>query len=109
MRPIGYVVHTTVIDEDQAFQIAEHLITRGLCACVQVISGVTSFYKWQGKLERTQEHLIFLKTTESQLDGLMDALKKIHPYEVPEIIATPITSADPEYLKWMLGSVKNRG
>lgn len=106
MQEMGYVVQTTVDDESKAYELAEHLVANHLCACAQVIPGITAFYRWDDNLERSQEFLLLLKTTASQISELMQEIKSVHPYEVPEIIANPITHIDSDYLEWMAENEK---
>ncbi|MCF7798137.1 MAG: divalent-cation tolerance protein CutA [Lentisphaeria bacterium] len=101
MAIAGYVVHTTVDEEEKAYSLAQHLVERRLCACAQVIPGITSFYLWKGELEQAGEFLLMLKANASKLNDLMAEIKSVHPYDVPEIIANPITEVDREYLNWM--------
>lgn len=107
MQEFGYVVQTTVDDKVKAYELAEHLVKNHLCACAQVIPGITSFYLWEHNLERTQEYLLLLKATESQLTRLMSEIKSMHPYDVPEVIANPITHVDSDYLEWMTDNAQN--
>lgn len=82
-------------------EIAVQLFDKKLIACAQ-FSSIQSMYPWQGKLERSQEVIMQLKTIQSKWPELQELLKKLHPYEVPEIIATPILEIQPDYLDWML-------
>jgi periplasmic divalent cation tolerance protein len=76
------------------------MISRKLCACVNIIK-INSFYYWQEKIEYDNEYLCFFKTVSSA--KLKKELKKIHPYEVPEIVEVKIDSIDKEYLGWLIG------
>ncbi len=81
--------------------IAQQLIEQKLAACANIRSGVTSIYRWQGKIEVTSECALLLKTTHANYDALSDALLVLHPYDVPGIIALPIGRGLPTYLKWV--------
>jgi periplasmic divalent cation tolerance protein len=104
----GYCqVTTTLPDEAAAERIAGHLVEERLAACAQVVGPVSSTYRWQGKVERTGEWYCHLKTTLAKLPALQKRLRELHPYEVPEIIAVPITQGDPKYLDWIREGVKS--
>lgn len=84
-----------------AAQIAEHLVKQQLAACVTIVAGATSIYQWQGELESTAEHLLLIKSQHDQYQAIESNIKQLHPYEVPEIIATDIACGSPEYLRWI--------
>ena len=81
--------------------IASALVENKLCACINVIPGVKSFFQWEGRLEVEKESLLIIKTETRMIDRLIDEIKKLHSYEVPEIIALPITDGYNEYLNWI--------
>ena len=89
-----------------ASQIAEDLVENRLAACVNIIPDVTSVYKWKGDLEKSTEQLMLIKTTKERLQEVLDRIKILHPYEVPEIIALPIEGGHPPYLSWLSSQVK---
>jgi len=91
----------TCPDEATATRIAEALVTERLAACVNRLPTLTSVYRWQGKIERDTETLLLIKTTDVRFDALCERLSDLHPYELPEIIATPVTKGLPEYLQWV--------
>ncbi len=72
-----------------------------LAACVQVLGPITSTYRWQGKIETGSEWLCVVKSREERYDELERAIRSLHPYEVPEILATPVTAGNPAYLAWL--------
>lgn len=101
MTPCILIVYCTCPDSDSAERIAAALVTEGLAACVNRLSGVTSVYLWQGRIEQDKEELLLIKTTEAGFDALAARIRELHPYELPEIIAAPITRGLPEYLQWV--------
>jgi len=95
------LIFTTVPDENQAHKISEVLVTERLVACATVGSPCQSFYWWQGSITQDKEHLLILKTRESLYSDVESRLLKIHPYQVPEIIAIPIVMGSEKYLNWI--------
>jgi periplasmic divalent cation tolerance protein len=93
------VVLCTFPDVEQARGIAVVLVERRLAACVNLLPGVESIYRWEGKVERAGEVLAVIKTT--RYPELEAALKELHPYEVPEILALPVAAGLAGYLKWL--------
>ena len=93
---------------DDAARIARSLVEQKLAACVNVIPGVRSFYFWDGALQEDSESTLVVKTTDAALEDLTAAVKKLHPYSVPEVIALPLSDAgNPEYLSWVKSSVRD--
>jgi periplasmic divalent cation tolerance protein len=88
-------------DRDVADALARELVERRLAACVQVLPGVTSTYRWQGAIERADEVLLLAKTWDDRLDALVATLRARHPYEVPEIMAIPAAGGSAAYLDWV--------
>jgi len=95
------IVLCTLPDRDTAEQIAANLVTAQLAACVNIVSGITSVYRWKNRIEKDAEHLLIIKTHSAVFDTLQDSIRKLHPYELPEVIAVPITDGLPEYLDWI--------
>ena len=87
-------------------KIARQLVKKKLVACVNVIPGVASFYYWKKKFCRDREVLLVIKTIRSKLSLLEKELHKIHPYELQEFIALPISGGSRRYLKWIESGVK---
>ncbi|MBK5256471.1 MAG: divalent-cation tolerance protein CutA [Vicinamibacteria bacterium] len=81
--------------------LAEDLVRRSLAACVQVGLGVTSIYKWKGTLEKSDERLLLIKTRAGRFAEVEAAIRACHPYDVPEIVALPISDGHAPYLAWM--------
>ena len=94
-------VMTTTETKEQAMAIARHLVEEKLAACVQVSGSIESIYRWKGKVELSQEYLCLIKTRELLFPNVETAIKKLHPYETPEIIALPIVRGSTEYLAWL--------
>ena len=100
------IVLITAGSEKEARQIADALLTRRKAACVNIISGVSSHFWWQGKIESACEHLLIVKTRASLVDDVVAVVKENHSYEVPEVIALPIIGGNPDYLDWLDREVK---
>ena len=94
-------VLTNLPDSDSAFNLARELVHLRLVACANVLSPATSFYRWEGKEEQAAEIPVLMKTTEARYGELESAIRKLHPYSVPEIIAWPVTRGLPAYLDWV--------
>jgi len=94
-------VSTTVASVEEAGAIAGLLVEKRLAACVQVIGPVTSRYRWQGKIETAGEYLCIAKSRAGLYSEIEATIKAIHPYEVAEIISTPIIGGSKEYLAWL--------
>jgi len=101
-------ISTTTETEDQAQKIARHLVEKKLAACVQITGPIESTYCWKGKVETASECLCLIKTRTTLFKKVEAAIKKIHPYETPEIIAVPIIKGSKEYLKWLDAETKNK-
>lgn len=99
------VVLTTVGSEDDAVTLAHALVERRLVACVNVLHGVRSIYRWQGAVHDDRELLLLAKTTGARLAEVTAALSELHPYEVPEIVALEAASVAPAYAAWLRDSV----
>lgn len=101
------VVFITVPDWKTADGVSAVLLDRKLAACVTVTPDVHSRYWWQGKQETATELALTAKTLTALLPALVKAVKAVHPYEVPEIVAVPITGGNPDYLNWIADSCKH--
>ncbi len=104
--PAPIVVLTTCPDETIAARIARDLVESGLAACVSRVGPVHSTYRWQEAVQDEPEVLLVIKTVATRYLELEMRLKSIHPYEVPEVIALPVTSGSAEYLSWLRGAVE---
>ena len=99
MSPI--LVITTMPDRASATSLAQTLIDEHVAACVNVLADCASFYRWQGKSETAVEVPVLIKTTDGNYSKLEQRIMSLHPYELPELIAVPITNGLPAYLKWI--------
>jgi periplasmic divalent cation tolerance protein len=94
-------ITTTTGKRQDAEQIASELVSRRLAGCVQVSGPIVSTFRWQGKVETAEEWMCVIKTSRTQLTAIRTAFEEIHPYEVPELIATPSVDGSEAYLKWL--------
>lgn len=95
------VVLITTSGEEEAHSIAELLVTERKAACVNIVPGVDSLFRWEGKLDSARESLLMVKTKGSLFPEVVELVKGTHSYEVPEIIALPIVAGSEDYLKWL--------
>lgn len=95
------IVFSTFPDRDAALKVAEALVEGGLAACVNLLPGVESIYKWKGETECTGEVLALIKTSAGIYPTLEARLKDLHPYDVPEIVAVPACRVHPAYAQWV--------
>ena len=94
-------VLTNLPDSESAFNLARELVRMRLAACANVLSPVTSFYRWEGRDEEASEHPVLIKTTRARYADLERAIRSLHPYELPEIIAWPVEKGLAGYLEWV--------
>jgi periplasmic divalent cation tolerance protein len=94
-------VITTISSKGVAEEIAHALVTKRLAACVQIIGPMTSVYCWEDEVETAEEWLCLIKSKQDRYPELEAAIQQIHPYDTPEIIATPITLGSRDYLRWI--------
>ena len=99
------VMVTTVGDEEQGNLIARELVLRRQAACVNMVSGVKSFYRWQGKVCRDPEYLLVIKTLQAEYDAVTATICELHSYDLPEILAFDIARGEPRFLEWIEGSL----
>jgi periplasmic divalent cation tolerance protein len=100
------LVLTNVPDAAIATKIARQLVEQRLAACVNVLPQVQSFYRWQGMIEEAGELTLLIKTTQARYNELEAAIKALHPYDLPEVIAMPIVQGLPHYLDWIVQETK---
>jgi periplasmic divalent cation tolerance protein len=94
-------ITTTTGTRQDAEVIASEMVSKRLAGCVQVSGPIVSTFRWQGKTETAEEWMCTAKTSRNQLPGIQELLNRIHRYEVPELIATPIVGGSDAYLKWL--------
>ena len=96
-----YEVSTTVESEVEAQRIAETLVAERLAACVQITGPLLSLYRWEATITRATEWRCTAKTSETRLQALLQRIRALHSYQVPELVALPISDGDPAYLDWV--------
>ncbi len=99
------VVFTTAGSTEEARRIADALVERRQAACVNILKGVESIYRWKGKTEESQEWMLMIKTTAAAFQKVCKTIRELHSYELPECMSMPITEGSAEYLKWIDESV----
>ncbi|MEJ5328290.1 MAG: divalent-cation tolerance protein CutA [Candidatus Bathyarchaeia archaeon] len=95
------VVIVTTANRQEAEKIAYHLLNEKLIACANIIGPVSSFFHWAGKIESAEEYLLLMKSRKDLFSRLSDAVKALHSYEVPEIIALSVVDGAKSYLAWL--------
>jgi uncharacterized protein involved in tolerance to divalent cations len=98
-------VHVTAPDRGTADHLARLLVEERLAACVQVVPGVTSVYRWEGAVETAEEHLLLVKSTAERFAAIRDRVLAEHPYDTPEVLAVPVAAVDARYASWLRASV----
>ena len=96
------IVLTNCPDAEVADRIARTLVEQKLAACVNRMPAVDSVYRWQGAVERAVEVPLLIKSTRERLSEVQEAIRALHPYEVPEILAIPVVAGLPAYLRWVV-------
>jgi periplasmic divalent cation tolerance protein len=105
MKNKTIVVLSTCPDPETARGLAAELVDNGLAACVNIVPGLTSVYRWEGRTEESPECLMLIKTTREGMARLQERIVELHPYELPEIVAVPVVDGLPAYLDWVASSV----
>jgi periplasmic divalent cation tolerance protein len=103
MRAIAVV--TTVGTEEQAYLIAREIVARRQAACVNIVPGIRSIYRWKGKICKDGELMLIVKTLEGELEGVTDTIRELHSYEIPEILSFNVSHGEQRFLEWIAGSV----
>lgn len=103
------VVFVTAANRQEAEKIGRELVDQRLAACANLVSEVTSIFRWQGNIDTEQEVLMVLKTRAAQFPAVVERVKALHSYEVPEIIALPILDGSQSYLDWIKASTEPLG
>jgi periplasmic divalent cation tolerance protein len=101
---VGYVT----APPDKAEPLATALVESGLVACVNILPSIKSIYIWENKLESATESLLVVKTTQERSDEVTAAIKRLHPYDVPEVIFSQITGGNDAYINWVRNATKAR-
>jgi periplasmic divalent cation tolerance protein len=99
------VVLSTAGTEEEASRIASALVERRLAACVNVVPGVSSTYRWQGAVQTDREWLLVVKTRRDRFEAVRAAIRELHTYEVPEIVMLDLADGDAAYLAWIDASL----
>lgn len=97
----GYLVVLITTPTEKGEELANFIVQNKLGACVNVIPELKSTYWWKGNIERDREALLVVKTSSRKFSELVDRVKEVHPYTVPEIVALPIFAGNPDYLNWI--------
>jgi periplasmic divalent cation tolerance protein len=92
---------STVAKPEDAQRIARSLIEQRLAACVNIVPGLLSVYRWKGNIESEGEHLLVIKTRRDRIEALRAALVSLHPYDVPELVVLPVEAGHAPYLAWI--------
>lgn len=101
------IVLVTTPNAEEAARIAEVLVSEQLAACVNIVPGIESIYRWEGNVTRDQEALMIIKTTAERYDELERRVKELHSYSTPEVIALRIERGSEQYLNWLRDSLAN--
>jgi periplasmic divalent cation tolerance protein len=101
MPPNAVVVLTTVASADEAVALIRTLLDRRLIACGNILPGVRSLYRWEGKVADEREVIVLLKTRGARIEALEMAFGELHPYKVPELLALPVSAGLHKYLEWI--------
>ena len=99
------IVLTTAGAKEEARTIADALVERKLAACVNIVGGIESVFRWKGEVDFANEHLLIIKTTAARFEQVRDAIKELHSYELPECIRIAIEDGSAQYLQWIQESV----
>lgn len=105
MTPVR-ILFSTIDSKQSAQRIAHQLVEERLAACVNIISNVTSIYKWKGTTEEADEYLLVIKTPEDRLKKLIARIVELHPYDAPEVMAFPVEDGYLPYLDWVVSETR---
>lgn len=101
-----YTTYPSVVEAEQA---GRALVERRLCACVNILPGMISFYWWQGKIDRGDEVVMIIKTRAGLVEPVRAAVKQMHSYTTPAILVLPVEAADPDYHAWIVAEASGEG
>jgi len=99
------IVFSTCGTEEEADKLARELVEARLAACVNIVPGARSVYRWKGAIESAAEWLLVIKSSRGRFEGLSAALEKAHSYEIPEVLAVPVVEGSRNYLNWLEGEL----
>ena len=99
------VIVTTVGTEEQANLVARELVARRHAACVNIVPGIRSIYRWQGKICQDSEYMLVVKSQENEFEAVREAIRELHNYELPEILAFRVRHGDAGFLEWIAQSL----
>ena len=103
------VIFVTTASASEAKVLAVHLLKERLVACINLVPKVTSLYWWQDKIEECREALMFIKTKEEKVEKVIEAVKRLNSYDVPEILVLPVHGGSVDYLRWIEASLVKAG
>jgi periplasmic divalent cation tolerance protein len=106
-RPV--LVYTTYPSLVEAEQAARLLVEKGLAACVNILPGMRSIYRWQGKIEQADEVVMIVKTSSAQNEAVAAEVKRNHSYDTPAILFLPVEGGDTAYIDWILSESNGQG
>ncbi|MDR2891863.1 MAG: divalent-cation tolerance protein CutA [Deltaproteobacteria bacterium] len=99
------LVYVTAANDEEARLLAETLVNEGLAACANIVPGITSIFRWQGKVETSTETLCLFKSTSGHFAALNRRVLELHSYETPCVVALPLVDGNPAFMKWILDSM----
>jgi len=108
MRMTALLCYCTCPDADTAGRIASALVEERLAACVNILPGMRSIYRWQGQVETADEVLLLIKTSREAYPALQNRLRDLHPYELPELLAVEPALGLPGYLQWLADETRRK-
>ena len=101
-----YTTYPSIVEAEQA---GRALVERRLCACVNILPGMISFYWWQGKIDRGEEVVMIIKTRASLAEPVRAAVKQMHSYSTPAILVLPVENVDADYHAWIVAETQGKG
>ena len=108
MQVNALICFCTCPDTDTAERLAEALVEERLAACVNILPGLRSVYRWQAEVERADETLLLIKTVRERFDALSARIKALHPHELPEVLAVEAAAGLPAYLHWVADETRRQ-
>jgi periplasmic divalent cation tolerance protein len=99
------VILSTTDTPELARQIAASIVEAHEAACVNILPAIRSIYRWEGEVQDEGECLLLIKSTSERFEAVRSRIRQLHTYQIPEVIAMPITAGDPDYLAWLRSSI----